>query len=77
MGLMAKLVGAQGAKRKRAMNKHCRIEELRAVLRTGDADARRIYQTASSAWDEAGQLDVPLIMEWFASRKLGLTDQDS
>jgi hypothetical protein len=77
VGLMAKLVAAQGSKRKRAMNKQCRVEELRMVLRTGDADARQIYQTASSAWDEAGQPDVPLIVEWFANRRLGLTDQDS
>lgn len=68
MGLIAKLMAAQGAKRKRAVNKQCRIDELRLVLRSGDAGARRTYQEASSAWDEAGQPDVPLITEWFASR---------
>jgi hypothetical protein len=76
VGLMARFVAAQGAKRKRAFNKQCRVNELRSVLRTGDADVRRIYQTASSAWDEAGQPDVPLITEWFARSQAGLTDQD-
>lgn len=77
MGLIARFVAAQGAKRKRTINKQSRVDELRLVLRSGDADTRRIYQAASSAWDEAGQPDVPLITEWFARSQAGLTDQDS
>ena len=77
MGLIARFVADQQAKRKRTINKQCRIDELRMVLRSGDADARRIYQMASSAWDEAGQPDVPLITEWFARAHDGSTDQDS
>jgi hypothetical protein len=77
VSLMAKFMAAQGAKRKRAFNKQCRVNELRAVLRTGDADARRTYQAAASAWDEAGQPDVPLIAEWFARSQGLLPDQDS
>jgi hypothetical protein len=77
VGLIGRLMAAQGAKRRRAVNKQCRIDELRLVLRTGDADARRTYQQASSAWDKAGQPDVPLITEWFAKSQAGLADQDS
>jgi hypothetical protein len=77
VGLIARIAAAQGAKRKRSVNKQCRVDELRLVLRSGDADVRRIYQTASSAWDEAGQPDVPLITEWFARSRLGLSDHDS
>ena len=77
MGLIGTLVAAQGAKRKRAVNQQCRVDELRMVLRTGDPEARRVYQRASSAWDEAGQPDVPLITEWFAKSQAGLTDRDS
>jgi hypothetical protein len=77
VGLIARVVAAQGAKRKRAFNKQCRVDELRSVLRSGDPGARRTYQTASSAWDEAGQPDVPLITEWFARSQGWLTDQDS
>jgi hypothetical protein len=77
VGLIAKFVAAQGAKRRRTVNKQCRIDELRLVLRSGDADARRMYQTASRAWDEAGQPDVPLITKWFTESQAGLTDPDS
>lgn len=77
MGLIAKLMAVQGAKRKRTVNKQCRVDELRLVLRSGNADARRTYQAASSAWDEAGQPDVPLITEWFAKSQAGSADQDS
>lgn len=77
MGPIGRFVAAQGAKRRRAYNKQCRVNELGSVLRTGDADARRMYQTASSAWDEAGQPDVPLVTEWFARSQGWLTDQDS
>jgi hypothetical protein len=77
MGLMAKFVAARGAKRNRIINKQTRVDELRLVVRSGDAEARRIYQTASRAWDEAGQPDVPLITEWYAKSQAGLADQDS
>jgi hypothetical protein len=76
VGVIAKFVAGQEAKRRRTINKQCRVDELRLVLRRGDADERRIYQMAASAWDEAGQPDVPLITEWFAGSH-GLTDQDS
>jgi hypothetical protein len=76
VGLVARFITAQGDKRKRAFNKQCRVNELRSVLRTGDADARRMYQEASGAWDEAGQPDVPLITEWFARSQGWLADQD-
>ncbi len=77
MGLVARFVAAQGAKRKRTVNKQCRVDELQMILRTGDPEARRVYQRASSAWDEAGQPDVPLITEWFAKSQAGLIDQGS
>jgi hypothetical protein len=77
VGLIARVVAAQGAKRKRTVNAQCRVDELRLVLRRGDADERRIYMMASNAWDEAGQPDVPLITEWYAGSKAGLADQDS
>jgi hypothetical protein len=77
MGLIARFVAAQGAKRKRTVNQQCRLDELRFVLRSGDANARRTYQAASSAWDEAGQPDVPLITEWFARSQGWVTEQDS
>jgi hypothetical protein len=77
VGLIARFMAAQGAKRRRTVNKQCRVDELRLILRSGDAEARRLYQTASRAWDEAGQPDVPLVTEWFAKSQAGLTDQDS
>ncbi len=83
MGLIARLAAAQGAKRQRADNARTRVEELRLVVRRGDPEEHRIYQAACNAWDEAGQPDVPLILDWFAKRQAvgrmiaELTDQDS
>ncbi len=83
MGLVARLAAAQDAKRKRADNARTRVEELRMIVRRGDPEEHRIYMTASRAWDEAGQPDVPLITEWYAKRQAvsrvisELTDQDS
>ena len=82
MGLIARFVAAQEAKRKRSDNARTRVEELRLIVRRGDPEERQIYQTACSAWDEAGQPDVPLITQWYAkrqavSRLLGPADQDS
>jgi hypothetical protein len=76
VGLIARFVAAQDAKRKRTINQQCRVDELRLVLRRGDTDERRIYQTAASAWDEAGQPDVPLITEWFAKSQAGVSDAE-
>ena len=77
MGLIARFVAAQEAKRKRIINRQCRIDELRLVLRRGNPDERRMYMIASSTWDEAGQPDVPLITEWFVGSQAVLTDQKS
>ena len=77
MGLIARFMAAQEAKRKRTINAQCRVDELRLVLRRGNADERRMYMIASSTWDEAGQPDVPLITEWFVGSQAVLADQDS
>jgi hypothetical protein len=77
VGFIAKFVAAQEAKRKRTINRQCRVDELRLVLRRGDADERRMYMIASRTWDEAGQPDVPLITEWFVGSQAGSADQDS
>ena len=77
MGLIARFVAAREAKRKRIINAQCRVDELRLVVRRGDADERRMYMIASSTWDEAGQPDVPLITEWFVGSQAVLTDQNS
>jgi hypothetical protein len=76
VGLIARFVAAQQAKRKRTINAQCRVDELRLVLRRGDPDERRMYMIASTTWDEAGQPDVPLITEWFVGSQAALTDQD-
>ena len=76
MGLIARFAAAQEAKRKRIINRQCRVDELRLVLRRGDPEERRIYQTAASAWDEAGQPDVPLITEWFAKSQAVVSDAE-
>jgi hypothetical protein len=73
VGVFARIMAAQGAKRQRTNNAQCRIEELRMIMRRGDPAERQIYMAASSAWDEAGQPDVPLITQWYA-RSQGLTD---
>jgi hypothetical protein len=83
VGLFSRLAAAQAGKRQRADNARTRVEELRMIVRRGDPDEHRIYQTACNAWDAAGQPDVPLITEWFAKRQAvsrmitELTDQDS
>ncbi len=83
MGLIARLAAAQGARRRRGENARTRVAELRMIVRRGDPDEHRIYLTASRAWDEAGQPDVPLITEWYAKRQAvsrvisELTDRDS
>jgi hypothetical protein len=77
VGLIARFVAAQQAKRQRTINAQCRVDELRLVLRRGNPDERRMYMIASSTWDEAGRPDVPLITEWFVGAQAGPTDQDS
>jgi hypothetical protein len=47
-----------------------------AVAMQRHARSTPIYHTASSAWDQAGQPDVPLITEWFARSQAG-SGQDS
>jgi hypothetical protein len=73
--LIRRIEEDNAARRESTVNAQCRCDEVRRLARgRGTAAERGEYVTASIAWREAGQPDVPSITLWWRSdREPGTT----